>query len=276
MNRISKVTCLVGLMLHCYNWTFSQEIVQMWQSKLFIEAEQIDDNGFTLFDDNGSLICKNVSDFYHCGDKQHVMIKEFKKNQKGKWAIFSVQGIQKTKYQYDKVIGSSSFINHVKVMIGEKYALIDLKGSVVFSTKDKDKYEEYLTEFKKQHRIAEQYFMDMESDDNFNPNGPFVFQDSVSMKYGLELKDHKIVVEPKYDSIARTDKADYFIVCNSQKFGLITSTDRKILEIEYDSIDSMYQDMIVVVNNGLYGVCDLKSGKRLIESRYKKIRFKNK
>lgn len=275
MNRINKITCLVGLMFFSCSWIFSQEIVQMWQSKMFITAEQTDDNGFSLFDDNGSFICKNVSDFYHCGDRQHVMIKEFKKNQKGKWAIFSVLGIQKTKYQYNKVIGSSSFVNHVMVMIGKKYALIDLEGIVVFSTTDKDKYEEYIADFKKQHKIAEKYSMEMDSDYSFNTDGPFVFQDSVSMKYGLELKDHKIILEPKYDSIARTDKSDYFIVCNSQKYGLITSTDKKILEIEYDSIDRIYQDMVVVTNNGLYGVCDLKSGKRLIELRYKKITFNN-
>ena len=105
----------------------------------YVLGKQADLSGSTLFNSSGRIIRKGINDFYDIGNHKHLLLKEYKPNNNGKWGLFSISGEQITNFIYDnRIFFSAELVNYALVIKDSSYALIDTLGTVLYSNQKKE------------------------------------------------------------------------------------------------------------------------------------------
>ncbi len=214
---------------------------------------------YTVLNKEGKDIFKNFENVspITISDTTLEMEKEvLSYSENGKYGLVDYSGKKLTEPIYDEVTSLPNKPGFILVKKDNLYGVLDSKGKVIIEEKyNSIKGDEYCSEV-----------------DNYMKTGYIISEKTdTGIIYGYVNYKGKMLIEPKYESITRALEYDnediYLIVMENGKKGVIKNK-KVIVKPKYQSINYYNVSKIFIVNrNGKYGFFDI-NGSQILDVEY--------
>lgn len=221
----------------------------------------VNEKGTELFTKYNKIETINLNDIDTTMPYEKNVLKYEKE---GKYGLIDLKGNVITKPIYDSIDGLSNKEGELLVSQNEKYGVINTKGAELINTDyDYITGDEYYTQDKK-YAISG-YILGIKTNDGYrygymnykrklllkteyneitrlggigseNTDKDIFLLAKKDGQYGL-IKNKKVIIDFRYQSIDYSGVNNLFIVTRSTKMGVYNSSGKKILSVKYDNID---------------------------------------
>ncbi len=172
----------------------------------------------------------------------------FKVQKDGKYGLINEKGSEIIPCNYDEISALQGVKNCILIMQNNKYGICNQYGNIILNT-------EYKSIKSLGDSISKEFIVQNDED-----------------KYGIMSADNTVVLEPKYNEISNVSANNLYVVKEDDKWKVINKDESVNLTEGFSEVKEINGTNIIVQNKDKYGLIDTE-GKTIIELKYDGLNF---